>query len=347
MKYTLLGRSGLRVSELCLGTMTFGGEGSFGSGKAESKKVFDSFVKAGGNFLDTANIYTGGNSEKLLGEFVGKDREQFVIATKYTMSTNPLDPNASGNHRKNMMQAVHASLKRLNTDYIDLLWVHAWDKYTPIEEMMRGLDDLVRQGKVFYVGASDMPAWAAASANTMADLNGWSAFVGLQLEYSLIERTIEREYFEMAKTFDLTICPWSPIGGGVLTGKYNGKNLKDSRFCEKGLWTSKYITEHNLDVAKAVVTLATELGKTPAQIALNWVRQKYARIIPIIGAKNVAQLDDNLGCLNFTLTETQMKELDQANPLSLSFPQDFLRSDMLRQTLYGNTGSLQLHQAES
>ena len=336
MKYTLLGPSGLRVSELCLGTMTFGVERTLGSTKAESKKVFDRFVEAGGNFFDTANVYTMGTSEQLLGEFVGKERPRYVIATKYTLSTDPSDPNASGNQRKNMMQSVEASLRRLHTDYIDLLWIHAWDRVTPIEEVMRGLDDLVRQGKVLYVGASDMPAWVVARAHTLADLRGWSSFIGLQLEYSLLERTIERECFELASTLGLSICPWSPLGGGLLTGKYNNQMEKNSRYSEAGVWTSRYLSEENLKIAEVVVRVAHKIGKLPAQVALNWVRQKYHRIIPIVGAKHVAQLEDSLGSLSFTLAPEEMDFLDQANPLSLGFPQDFLESDRLKHRLYGD-----------
>src|SRR5271156_6557421 len=227
MKYRLLGKSGLRVSEVSLGTMTFGDEWGWGSPKAEAQKVYETYREAGGNFIDTANFYTNGTSESFLGEFVQGHRPSVVLATKYTNANPSTDPNASGNHRKNMMQAVEESLKRLRTDYIDLYWVHIWDHITPVEEVMRGLDDLVRQGKVLYVGISDAPAWWVAQANTLAELRGWTQFIGLQLEYSLIERTVERELIPMAKALNLGVLAFSPLAGGFLTGKYHGEGKLD------------------------------------------------------------------------------------------------------------------------
>jgi aryl-alcohol dehydrogenase-like predicted oxidoreductase len=222
LRYRLLGNSGLRVSEAALGTATFGEEWGWGSPKDEARKVYDAFRAAGGNFIDTANSYTNGTSEMWLGEFMKNHRQSVVLATKYSSAAPGTDPNAAGNHRKNMMQAVEASLQRLQTDYIDLYWVHVWDQITPVEEVMRGLDDLIRQGKVLYVGISDAPAWWIAQANTLAHLRGWSPFVGLQIEYSLIERTVERELVPMAKALNLGSTAWSPLAGGMLTGKYHG-----------------------------------------------------------------------------------------------------------------------------
>src|SRR5438552_11415760 len=218
MNYRLLGKSGLRVSEFALGSMTFGDDWGWGSAREESQKVYNAFCEAGGNFIDTANIYTNGTSESFLGEFLKGHRESVVLATKYTNAAPGTDPNAAGNHRKNMVQAVEASLKRLQTDYIDLYWVHIWDQITPVEEVMRGLDDLVRAGKVLYVGISDAPAWWVAQANTLASLRGWSPFAGLQIEYSLIERTVENELILMAKALNLSVTAWSPLSHGVLTG---------------------------------------------------------------------------------------------------------------------------------
>ena len=222
MRYRLLGNSGLRVSEAALGTMTFGDDWGWGAAKDESRKVYDAFREVGGNFVDTANLYTNGTSESFLGEFMQGHRHSIVMATKYTNAVPGTDPNAAGNHRKSMMQAVEASLKRLGTDYIDLYWVHVWDQITPVEEVMRGLDDLVRQGKVLYVGISDAPAWWIAQANTLAHLRGWSPFIGLQIEYSLIERTVERELIPMSKALNLGLTAWAPLSNGVLTGKYHG-----------------------------------------------------------------------------------------------------------------------------
>src|ERR1700677_2979038 len=228
MRYKLLGNSGLRVSELCLGTMTFGEDWGWGSSKEESRKVYDAFLEAGGNFIDTANVYTNGTSERLLGEFMAGHRDRGVLASKYSNAVPGNDPNAAGNQRKSMMQAVEASLKRLKCDYIDLYWLHIWDQITPIEEVMRAFDDLVRQGKILYAGVSDMPAWVIAKANTLADLQGWTPFVGLQIEYSLIERTPERELLPMAADLGLGVTAWSPLaGGGVARKKPEPRGGKD------------------------------------------------------------------------------------------------------------------------
>ena len=235
MKYKLLGKSGLRVSELCLGTMTFGEDWGWGASKDESRAVFEAFAAAGGTLIDTANMYTNGSSETITGELISSDRDRYVLATKYTFPDNPTspanagNPNAAGNQRKNLMRSVEGSLKRLGTDYIDLLWLHAWDFMTPVDEVMRGLDDLVSAGKIGYIGISDAPAWVVSQANTLAEWRGWTPFVALQIEYSLIERTPERDLLPMAKAFGLTVTPWSPLGQGVLTGKYNGDAKKRAR----------------------------------------------------------------------------------------------------------------------
>src|ERR1700720_1304422 len=230
MRYKLLGNSGLRVSELCLGTMTFGEDWGWGASKEESRKVYDAFLEAGGNFIDTANVYTNDTSESLLGEFMKGHRERIVLATKYTNAAPGTDPNAAGNQRKSMVQALEASLKRLRTDYIDLYWLHIWDQITPIEEVMRAFDDLVRQGKILYAGGSDMPAWVVAKANTLADLRGWTPFVGLQIEYSLIERSPEGELLPRATDLGLGVTAWSPLAGGLFTGKqFEPGGTTDSR----------------------------------------------------------------------------------------------------------------------
>ncbi len=273
MRYLLLGRSGLRVSEMCLGTMTFGEDWGWGSNKDESRRVFETFAEAGGNFLDTANLYTNGTSERMLGEFLAGRRERFVITTKYTLNMQADDPNAGGNHRKNMTQSLEASLKRLGVDYIDLYLIHAWDFLTPVDEIMRALDDAVRAGKVLYVGVSDAPAYAVARANTLAELRGWTPFVSLQIPYSLIERTPERELIPMAAEMGLTVTPWAPLGGGVLTGKYRG-DCAGARYADNNAWSETYLTERNLAIGDAVCHLASEIGRSPAQVALNWLRQR-------------------------------------------------------------------------
>jgi aryl-alcohol dehydrogenase-like predicted oxidoreductase len=319
MKYRLMGNSGLRVSELALGAMTFGTK-DWGADKDESRRVYEGFREAGGNFIDTANIYSGGTSETFLGEFLGADRERTVLATKYTGATRARDVNAAGNNRKNMMDSVHASLSRLRTDYIDLYWVHARDFMTPIEEVMRGLDDLVRQGKVLYVGVSDTPAWEVSRANTLAELRGWSAFVGLQIRYSLLDRAVERELLPMARALDLTVTPWDVLGSGVLAGKYNNNPAEAGRAKLRG-----FVSERSLGIAGEVIKVARELGRSPAQVALNWVRQGQGVIGPVVGARTRAQLDDNLGCLEFALTPEVKQRLDDASKIELGFPHEFLQ----------------------
>ncbi|MDY7047885.1 MAG: aldo/keto reductase [Microcystis panniformis WG22] len=337
MRYKLLGNSGLRVSELCLGTMTFGEDWGWGSDKEESRAVFQAFAEAGGNFLDTANIYTNGTSETLVGEFVKGDREKWVIATKYSLNTRPGDVNACGNHRKNLFQAVEASLKRLGTDYIDLLWLHIWDSLTPIEEVMRSFDDLVRMGKVLYIGISDSPAWIVSQANTLATLRGWTPFIGLQIEYSLKERTPERELLPMAKALNIGVTAWSPLGGGVLTGKYNQPNPVDGRLSMTD--QPFQILDRDLKIAETVLEIAREIGKSPAQVALNWLRNRPNSVIPIIGARRLSQLQDNLACVDFNLTGEQLQRLDNISAISLGFPQELLASQFVRDILLGGVAA--------
>jgi aryl-alcohol dehydrogenase-like predicted oxidoreductase len=336
MRYKLLGNSGLRVSELALGVMSFGKEWSWGSDKQESKKVFDTYVKAGGNFIDTANRYTEGTSEKYVGEFIKSEREHFVLATKYTLYMKKNDPNFCGNHRKNMVQALEASLKRLKTDYIDLYWLHMWDFTTPVEEVMRSLDDMVRAGKILYIGISDTPAWIVSQANTMANLRGWTKFSALQIQYSLIDRTPERELLPMAREFDMAVTPWGTLAAGVLTGKYN----KDVIGAKGRIINRKNITSKKLKIAEEVIKIAEESGYTPSQVALSWVKQQSGVIIPIIGASNNKQLRENLKCLDCNLTENQLKKLDDISKIEMGFPHDFLNSDYIRDVAYGGTYSL-------
>lgn len=336
MKYKLLGKSGLRVSELCLGTMTFGEDWGWGASKDESRQIFDTFVQAGGNFIDTANGYTDGSSEKIVGDFIASDRERFVVATKYSfplqMNDKAGNPNGSGNHRKNIMQSLEGSLKRLNTDYIDLFWLHAWDFMTPIEEVMRAFDDLVRSGKVLYIGISDAPAWIVAQANTLAQCYGWTPFVALQVEYSLVQRTPERDLIPMAKAFDLAVTPWSPLGQGVLTGKYNQDrgNGEEQRRLEQ-------IPEKNLAIAQAVSQVASEIGHSPSQVALAWLLAQSGVTIPIVGARKLSQFQDNLACLDVTLSSEHLQRLNEVSQIELGFPHDFLSSDTIRDRLFGGT----------
>jgi len=334
MNYKLLGKSGLRVSELCLGAMTFGEDWGWGANRDESRAIFDAFAAAGGNFIDTADGYTNGTSEKFVGEFVGGERERYVIATKFSFNSHPGDPNAGGNHRKHMTEALHGSLRRLGTDYVDLYWMHAWDELTPVEEVMRALDDLVRAGKVLYVGISDAPAWWVARANTLAELNGWTPFVGLQIEYNLIERTPERELLPMAEALGLTVTPWSPLASGWLTGKYAGKAKEARRLDQTPAFAKR--TERNTAIAATVVKVARAAGKTPAQVALNWLRAR-PDTIPILGARTLSQFQDNLDCLKWSLKPKQLAQLDEVSHIDLGFPRDFLDKPFVRDFLHGGT----------
>jgi aryl-alcohol dehydrogenase-like predicted oxidoreductase len=338
MKYRLLGKSGLRVSEASLGTMTFGDEWGWGSPKAEAQKIYETYREAGGNFIDTANFYTNGTSEKFLGEFIKGHRDSVVLATKYSNAAPGNDPNAAGNHRKSMMQAVEASLKRLQTDHIDLYWVHIWDGITPVEEVMRGLDDIVRQGKVLYIGISDAPAWWIAQANTLAELRGWTKFIGLQIEYSLVERTVERELIPMAKALNLGVLAWSPLAKGVLSGKYHGEGKADGgRMTNEGMKEFLPEERHATRIISAVKAVSEQVGRSMAQVALAWLRHQTAPVIPIIGARKVSQLQDNLGSLDLELSAGQLKSLDGPSRIELEFPQSIYEREMVRAVRYGGT----------
>jgi len=335
MRYKLLGNSGLRVSELCLGTMTFGEDWGWGGSVKECRKMFDAFGAAGGNFIDTANLYTNGTSEKIVAELIGSNRDRWVLATKYSLNMGQ-HVNASGNHRKNMLQSVEASLKRLRTDRIDLYWLHIWDFTTPIEEIMRGFDDLVRAGKILYAGVSDTPAWIISQAQTIAHFRGWTPFVGLQIEYSLVERTPERDLLPMAKALGLTVTPWSPLGQGVLSGKYNQPGTaQGARLRLEG--AMPYLTERNLKIAAEVVSVAKELGRSPSQVALRWLLQRPVPCIPIIGGRKLSQIEDNLKCVEFALDEDQMRRLDEVSKIALGFPHDFLASQIVRDFAFGGS----------
>jgi aryl-alcohol dehydrogenase-like predicted oxidoreductase len=323
MRYKLLGHTGLRVAELALGTMTFGPDWGWGADRDESRAMFDAYAEAGGNFVDTANRYTNGTSERLVGEFVGDDRDRFVVATKYTLSQDGQDPNASGNHRKSLVTALDASLRRLGTDYVDLYWVHIWDAFTPIEETMRALDDQVRAGKVLYLGISDAPAWVVARANALAEARGWTPFSALQSQYSLVERNAERELLPMSVNLDLAFTAWGALGAGLLSGKYNNDPTGGGGRIATAGWGD--MSERRLAVAAAAVDVATEVGATASQVALSWVRQRSATMIPIVGARKVSQLRDNLGCVDVVLTPEQRARLDEASAIELGFPYDFIR----------------------
>jgi aryl-alcohol dehydrogenase-like predicted oxidoreductase len=330
MNYKLLGRSGLKVSELCLGTMGFGTEAGWGADKETSFEIMDAFANAGGNFIDTANIYKLGTSEKIIGEYIrNHDRDYFVVATKYTLKDNTTNPNASGNNRKNMMRSVEDSLTRLKTDFIDVLYLHIWDNLTPVDEVLRGLDDLVKQGKINYAAISDTPAWVVAKGNTLAELMGWSQFIALQVEYSLIARTPERELIPMAKHFGMTVTPWAPLGGGVLTGKY----LRGEQGRIKP--ESKRLDDRSIKITKAVVEIADELGVSAGNVALRWTMEQGFSSIPIVGATKLSQLEDNLKTVDITLSREHVQKLNDVSAIELGFPGDFFNEEAVKTNTLG------------
>ncbi len=338
MNYKLFGPSGLRVSELSLGTLTFGEEMGWGADKTESRRVFDLYVEAGGNFLDTANKYNEGTSESWTGEFIAGERDRFVVATKFSLNMRAGDPNAGGNHRKSIVQSLEASLKRLRTDYVDVYWLHQWDFTTQVDEVMRALDDLVRAGKVLYIGISDTPAWIVAQANTLAELRGWSAFAGIQIDYSLIERAAERELLPMAKAFGLAVTVWGVVGQGILTGKFHrAADPKAPADTLRAGMSARRITERNLAIARLVDEIATEKGCSMTQVAINWARQQDQQIIPVIGARTAAQARENLGCLAHRLSDAELARLDEASRIELGFPHDFLAMPRIISQRFGGT----------
>lgn len=342
--YRLLGRSGLRVSPLALGAATFGTEWGWGAERDEARKLFDLYVERGGNFIDTASTYTNGSSERLLGEFTRTSRESLVLATKFSTLRRPGDPNSGGNHRKALFGSVEDSLRRLNTDYLDLLYLHVWDATTPVEEILRAMDDLVRQGKVLYVGICNVPAWQVSRMQAIADLRGWSPLVALQAEYNLIERTGERDLIPMAREMGLGVVPFSPLAGGVLTGKYNRDDLTATQAGADGTRkefnrANGALTERNLAIADVVREVAAEQGRTPGQAALAWTLQNPDVTAPIIGARTPAQLEDNLGALDVDFTAAQLARLQEASAISLGYPHDLLAGDRGRTF---NSGDLKI-----
>jgi aryl-alcohol dehydrogenase-like predicted oxidoreductase len=340
LRYRLLGRSGLRVSEICLGTMSFGEQWGFGADEETSHQILDAYADAGGNFLDTANKYHGGETEQIVGTWLAQlpsRRDKTVVATKYTLSMDGSDPNASGNHRKCLHRAVEDSLRRLGTDYIDLMWVHAWDQYTPYEETLRALDDLVRAGKVLYIGVSDTPAWVVSASNTLAELRGWTSFIGLQIEYSLLQRTPERDLLPMAEHFGLSVLAWAPLGGGVLTGKYTRTKGSTDSLRKQGNVSRGRTSERALEIAKTVDAVADELGASSAQVAAAWVAAQGYRYIPIVGARKLEQIEDSLAAAAIQLSAGQLARLAEVSRVRLGFPHDFLGSDAVLDLVRGES----------
>jgi aryl-alcohol dehydrogenase-like predicted oxidoreductase len=320
--YVTLGRSGLRVSPLCLGTMTFGEEWGWGSTPSVSENILSRFLDRGGNFIDTANGYTLGHSERIIGDYFARDRsrrDRVVIATKFLTNLYPGDPNGGGASRKSLTASCEESLRRLQTDYIDLYWMHAWDKDTPIDETMRALDDLVRAGKVRYIGFSDTPAWKTTQAQLKAELHGWTPLVALQIEYSLIERTVEGELTPMAQELGLGVTPWSPLRGGVLSGKYTRENAGKLK-ADRGDRVTAYLTERTYAIIDEVIRIAHERDTTPASVAVAWVKSKPGVASTIIGARTIDQLDQNLAAADVMLTPAQVAALDRVSEPTLAFP---------------------------
>jgi aryl-alcohol dehydrogenase-like predicted oxidoreductase len=324
--YVTLGRSGLRVSPLCLGAMTFGEDLGWGSSVEESQQIIDRFVDLGGNFIDTANFYTRSHSEKIIGDHVGRHparRDRLVIATKFSGNLYPGDPNGGGSGRKSIVAACESSLRRLQTDYIDLYWLHNWDIHTPIDETMAALDDLVRAGKVRYLGVSDTPAWKIAEANITARFRGWSQFIGLQIEYSLLERSVEQELVPMALELGLGITPWSPLKSGALSGKYTRKNAGQLKG-DRGAFLDPFLTDRTYDVVEALEGIARAHETTAAAVALSWVQSQPGVDSTIIGARRLSQLEDNVKALDVTLTKDDLGKLDALTKPTFGFPQNMM-----------------------
>lgn len=336
--YFTLGRSGLRVSPLCLGTMTFG-QSEWGCDAALSARMIHDYVDAGGNFLDTADVYGRGASEQIVGKVLNDAglREQMVIATKYTFDSGATGINAFGNGRKNMMRAIDDSLRRLDTDYVDLYWMHAWDTVTPVEEVVHGFDALIRAGKIRYYGLSDVPAWYAVHAVLYAAQHGLAAPVALQLEYSLLERSIEREHLPAASHFGIGLCPWSPLAGGALSGKYRRGDASVEGRLTSVAGPSRGVLgkEQSWAVIDALTAVAEEIGQNPAAVALNWVATQYRSTSVIIGATRPDQLRANLASVDFDLPEAARERLHMVSRLPLVTPYDFFRPKRMAATMNG------------
>lgn len=342
-EYRLLGRSGLRVSPLSLGTMTFGSDWGWGADADEARRIFDAYVDQGGNSIDTSVNYTNGTSERMVGTFAKEKRNRLVIATKFTMARDPGDPNSGGNHRLNIVRSVEQSLRQLDTDRIDLVYLHGWDFTTRPDEVMRALDDLVRSGKVVYLGICNTPAWRVAEMQTLAELRGWAPLIALQIEYSLVERTVEHELIPMAEALGLGVLPWSPLGGGVLTGKYTRDDLSDENEADvsstrKGVIASSgHLTEEALSIADVVAEVARESGATPSQVALAWTLANPAVVSPIVGARTLEQAESNFGALAVKLSPEQRSRLDAASTPAPTFPDRFMARPKVHQLIFGVT----------
>lgn len=333
MRYSILGRSGLRVSQMCLGTMTFGPGSEWSRSESESRAIFEAYAEAGGNFIDTANMYTGGESEQIVGRLVANDRERFVIATKYANAVpGRNDANAAGMHRKSLTQSLDTSLNRLGVDYIDLYFVHWWDFTTPVEEVQRALDDAVRAGKILHIGLSDVPAWVVSRTQAFHELRGLAPVACMQLEYSLVQRSIEREHLPLAKTYDIGVTAWSPLASGILSGKYTRQKKHEGPVRLESMQLQE-LNARNRTIALAVDAVADRLGVASSQVALAWVMSRG--VIPIAGATSVRQLQENLKATELVLDEVTLRELDQASAFDLGHPYCMVEWEMQKALGYG------------
>ncbi|MCY1021740.1 aldo/keto reductase [Pyxidicoccus sp. MSG2] len=339
-KYHLLGQTGLRVSPLALGTMTFGTDWGWGNTEEDSHRLLARYLEAGGNFIDTADAYTSGSSERIIGDFFAKHggRQRAVLTTKFSANLSPGDPNAGGNSRKHILSALEGSLRRLKTDYVDVYWLHVWDGLTPVEEVMQTLTGLVREGKVRYLGFSDVPAWYFARAQTLAERNGWEKVAALQLEYSLAERTIEREHLPAALAMGAAITPWSPLAGGLLTGRYTregtepkGEGRAHALLASGNPVADKFLQERPWRIVRELVAVAKEVERTPAQVALNWVATRPGVVSTLIGASRLEQLEDNLRALDFTLPPALSARLEAASRPEPATPYVFFENPFFTQ----------------
>ena len=326
--YITLGNSGLRVSPFCLGTMTFGEDWGWGSSVADAQSILARYLERGGNFIDTANFYTKGHSEKIIGDFISSGRvrrDHVVLATKFFGNLYRGDPNGGGAGRKAIVAQCEQSLRRLQTDYIDLYWLHQWDKFTPVEETMRALDDLVTAGKVRYIGFSDTPAWKVAQAQTIAQFRGWAPLIALEIEYSLLERSVEGELMPMARELCLGVTPWSPLHSGALSGKYTRQNAGRTAQADRGEEMIGSLTENDYAIIDQLGEIAHELGTTTAAVALAWVQGRPGVASTIIGARTLRQLDENLAALDVQLSLAQVAALDHLSEPTLDFPARILK----------------------
>ncbi|HTP24588.1 MAG TPA: aldo/keto reductase [Anaeromyxobacteraceae bacterium] len=344
--YHLLGRSGLRVSPLCLGTMTFGTEWGWGSPKETAHLILARYLDLGGNFIDTADGYTGGTSETIIGEYLRQPgvRDRVVLATKFSLGSTPGNPNSGGNGRKNIYRALEGSLRRLGTDYVDLYWLHAWDGITPVEEVLQTLTDLVRAGKIRHAGLSDVPAWYYARAQTLAERDGLTPIIALQLEYSLVERNIEREHIPAALALGAAVTPWSPLASGLLSGKYSrrggaphGEGRLPAIAGSGNPGFTKLLTDRNWGIVDTLVAVARELGRPPAQVALRWIATRPGVGATIIGATKLEQLESNLCALDFEIPEALSQRLEEASRPELVHPYIFFVESFFKKMLGAGT----------